>query len=464
MHLDINQNASVNGKYLSLDVIELYVTEDPSLTGYDPSSKFGTNATPVYDMDAGEDNWIKFDYTKNGGSGKRDMKMLIPSEWLTDDPRCAYQGPVPEGAPPSDCPYYFVMYNKFGVNYVNNDGFEEWGNAIYPVASKTGFKYHDVNKSGDRDEGEPGLAGWTIYLDLDENGQKDPGEPFAVTDEAGFYEIQYIIPNPTPEDTWIVREEQQSGWYCSEPATSDEFGCYYDENFVADEIKAGNDFGNYQPSLDVTKTAETALTRTYSWEIIKDYDATFSKFIGDPATLHSYEITVNQTGSTDSGWAVSGDIVITNNEPIAATISGVSDVLDDGTPVTVDCGEEVVFPYELAADASLTCSYEATPTGATATENQATVTTSGTVGGDTDTAPVDWGAATITEVNAEVNVTDDYGTVDTGDNLDFGPWGDGGTATYDRLYPCSSNPDDYENGLDTYTVHNIATCSCPQCS
>jgi hypothetical protein len=464
LQLDINQNAGGDGKFLSLDVIEIYITEDPSLTGYDPTTKFGANATLVYDMDELEDNWLKFDYTNNNGSGKRDLKMLIPNEWLTTDSRCIYQGPVPEGSPPSDCPYYFVMYNKFGVNYVNNDGFEEWGSEIYPVASKTGYKYHDLNKNGDRDTGEPGLEGWTIYLDLNNNGQKDAGEPFAITqaddpgtlaDETGFYEIQYIIPNPTPEDTWIVREVQQPGWLCSEPAASDAFGCYYDENFAADEVKTGNDFGNYQPALDIDKSVDPSFIRTYSWEIIKDFDATYSKFIGDPATNHSYEITVNRTGYEDSLWIVNGNIIIENNEPIAATITGVSDTLDDGSSVAVDCG--VAFPYVLAAGNSLTCSYIAYPTGANATENEATVTTSGTVAGNSITKPVDWNAATITEVNAQVNVTDDYGTGDLGDDRSFGPLNDGDTVGYNRDFACSSDPADYVNGFDSYYVNNIAT-------
>ncbi|MEJ2707437.1 MAG: hypothetical protein P8074_07475, partial [Anaerolineales bacterium] len=120
LQLDINQNASVEGKFISLDTVEIYITEDPNLHGYDTSTKFGSNATLVYDMDELDDNWIKLDYTNNNGSGKRDLKMLIPNEWLTTDPRCVYQGPVPEDAPPSDCPFYFVLYNKFGLTYVNN--------------------------------------------------------------------------------------------------------------------------------------------------------------------------------------------------------------------------------------------------------------------------------------------------------------------------------------------------------
>ncbi|MDA1049213.1 MAG: S8 family serine peptidase [Planctomycetota bacterium] len=39
-----------------------------------------------------------------------------------------------------------------------------------------GLKFHDANGNGLRDGGEPGLAGWTIYLDLNNNGRLDASE------------------------------------------------------------------------------------------------------------------------------------------------------------------------------------------------------------------------------------------------------------------------------------------------
>lgn len=44
-----------------------------------------------------------------------------------------------------------------------------------------GTKWLDKNGNGFRDEGEPGLAGVTVYVDLNQNGQLDAKEPFAVT-------------------------------------------------------------------------------------------------------------------------------------------------------------------------------------------------------------------------------------------------------------------------------------------
>ena len=39
-----------------------------------------------------------------------------------------------------------------------------------------GYKWHDVDGNGAWDPGEPGLNGWTIYLDLNNSGDLDAGD------------------------------------------------------------------------------------------------------------------------------------------------------------------------------------------------------------------------------------------------------------------------------------------------
>jgi len=211
----------------------------------------------------------------------------------------------------------------------------------------------------------------------------------------------------------------------------------------------------YDYELDVTKDAHTSYTRTYDWDITKTPNADYVGFVGD-SFPHEYTITVKRTGHTDSDWAVNGTITIENNTPFDATITGVSDVVSTGMAASVDCG--VTFPYTLAAGGTLACTYSADLPDASGRTNTATVTTSGVVGGGEATADVDFSNATITEVNAEVNVTDDYGTSDTGDDQSFGPLGDGEWATYTRNFECPDDPADYTGG--TYsdpTLKNIAT-------
>ena len=85
-----------------------------------------------------------------------------------------------------------------------------------------GLKFLDANQNGVQDNGELGLAGWTIYLDLNENGRLDSNEPATITrvddlatpaiDETGTYEISELVPQ-----TYIVREQLQSGWELTTP-------------------------------------------------------------------------------------------------------------------------------------------------------------------------------------------------------------------------------------------------------
>jgi hypothetical protein len=159
-----------------------------------------------------------------------------------------------------------------------------------------------------------------------------------------------------------------------------------------------------------------------------------------------HTVSVDKTGYTDSDWAVNGTITIENNTPFDATITGVSDVISGYGAVSVNCG--VGFPYTLTAWQTLTCSYSTPlPDGSNRT-NTATVTTSGIVGGGEATAAVTFGDPT-TEVNKEINVTDDNGQ-------SWGPVSDDATWTYNKTFTCSSNPADYTDGHYMYPHDNTA--------
>jgi hypothetical protein len=121
----------------------------------------------------------------------------------------------------------------------------------------SGVKFSDLDAAGDKDEGEPGLAGWTITID----GTGPDGLPIdveVVTGENGFWEWQ----SPTytfngkdvPGDVSLtICEVQQTGWTQSFPGGD---GCYtvtftptgFDEFMFLD-------FGNFKEDLDVSKTA-----------------------------------------------------------------------------------------------------------------------------------------------------------------------------------------------------------------
>ena len=71
---------------------------------------------------------------------------------------------------------------------------------VYPVI---GQKWNDANANGVRDEGEEGVAGWTIYAD---NSADDFGPVSVVTGENGEYEFSLVAGN------WTITEESRSRW------------------------------------------------------------------------------------------------------------------------------------------------------------------------------------------------------------------------------------------------------------
>ena len=79
----------------------------------------------------------------------------------------------------------------------------------------SGTKWNDMNRDGVRDEGEPALAGWTIYADLDDNGALDTLiEPYALTDASGAYSLTLEA------GAYNLREIPQEGWTQTAPGTT----------------------------------------------------------------------------------------------------------------------------------------------------------------------------------------------------------------------------------------------------
>ncbi len=100
--LDINQKGTICGRLLSLDTIEIYLADAGNLTGSP-----GSLGTLIYDMDDGDNNWIGLDYKLNHGSGSGDMLAYIPDDLFVGGD-------------------YVYLYSRFGENWANNAGFEEW--------------------------------------------------------------------------------------------------------------------------------------------------------------------------------------------------------------------------------------------------------------------------------------------------------------------------------------------------
>jgi hypothetical protein len=124
--LDINEPASQGNtqNYLTLDQVEVYVSNNASLTTHSSSSGGSlTGATKVYDMDSGNtDNFVNLDYVLvGGGSGTGDMVLYVPDDGLFNGNQ------------------YVYLFSQFGcttcsggnggnawTKYQSQAGFEEW--------------------------------------------------------------------------------------------------------------------------------------------------------------------------------------------------------------------------------------------------------------------------------------------------------------------------------------------------
>ena len=77
-----------------------------------------------------------------------------------------------------------------------------------------GTKWNDLNGNGVKDAGEPGLAGWTIYIDQNNNAKLDSGEKSTTTDANGNYSFTNLEPG-----TYTVAEVQRPGWQQTSPGS-----------------------------------------------------------------------------------------------------------------------------------------------------------------------------------------------------------------------------------------------------
>jgi SdrD B-like protein/uncharacterized protein DUF4214 len=194
--LDINETSAHS--LLSLDELRLFVSASGTIggTAYDATTGQLAGATGVYDLDAGEDNWVRLNYDLASGSGRSDMVLLVPDAAFGSG---------------SDALYVY-LYSQFGTNEASDDGFEEWwvgttDSLFGRRVDISGQKFHDLNGDGVKDPCEPGLEGWTIFLDMDADGVLDDQEPRTTTDINGNFTFAGL-----PLGKYRVREVQQCGF------------------------------------------------------------------------------------------------------------------------------------------------------------------------------------------------------------------------------------------------------------
>ncbi len=86
----------------------------------------------------------------------------------------------------------------------------------FRLIALSGQVFHDFNGTGTKETGEPGLSGWTVFLDANNNGILDVGERSAVTDVGGSYTVADLGPG-----IYRLRQVPQSGWVQTTPNPAD---------------------------------------------------------------------------------------------------------------------------------------------------------------------------------------------------------------------------------------------------
>jgi hypothetical protein len=203
----------------------------------------------------------------------------------------------------------------------------------FQLASISGQKFRDTDGDGVHDVGEPGLQGWTIFIDTDDSGTLNGVEVSTLTDVNGNYSFAGLTPG-----SYRIREQQQVGWVQTtvNPALI---------ALSSGQAVTGVEFGNFQLTsisgqkfndLDGDGVKDGGEPGIQNWQIFIDADNSGGVTFGDPvaftdvngnytfANLGPGNYTVREV--TVAGWTQT----TSNPGPIA---------LQSGTPVpNVDFG------------------------------------------------------------------------------------------------------------------------------
>jgi large repetitive protein len=184
--------------------------------------------------------------------------------------------------------------------------------------------------------------------------------------------------------------------------------------------------------LAVTKNVVLKYDRSYAWSIGKSVDKTTKEV--DPATgtaTFDYKVTVEAKPYSDSSWAMSGKITVTNpNKWQDVTLSSIKDVVDvgGGASCTVQQGADLKIPKSTSREFDYACtftsqpSYTGTNTATVEWDKALHATPSGTAAG---TAAVEADKDSETSINKTVRILDDKTTPGAEIELGQVTWSEG---------------------------------------
>jgi len=308
------------------------------------------------------------------------------------------------------------------------------------------FVWDDRNANGIQDAGEPGIPG--VEVRLYRQGESAPAQA-VVTNSNGYYQFTGLcggsftvevnpatLPSGTP---WFESPANQGS---DDTTDSDGIAHRASVTLPADDgSDLTIDFGYHKKlALRATKTAAGTYERTITWTLDKAVSPTsHSGSPGQTAGTSNWVVDVTRSELVGN-YSVTGTITIDNPNAFSVSFSA-TDQLSDGTVAAVSCPATTV-----AAGSSVVCSYTASPAGATATLNTATISTS--LGEVIATA-----AVAFTE-----NLVGDPATTLADPRFSYSQSISGSTSqTFPETFTCPADTSLYTNGTYTFTVTNTAT-------
>jgi hypothetical protein len=112
------------------------------------------------------------------------------------------------------------------------------------VAEISGTVFQVINIDGVQDDGDPGITGLTVYLDLNGSGVLEPDDPSDVTNSNGYFQVS--VPSV---GTYTLREDLYGGVLLDSPASGG-----YQETVTSGANVTGQDFADVPTSIALPLT------------------------------------------------------------------------------------------------------------------------------------------------------------------------------------------------------------------
>lgn len=162
----------------------------------------------------------------------------------------------------------------------------DFGNREILNGSITGHVFYDLDQSGSRESGEPGVQNWTVFLDDNSNGLVDAGEPSVLTDASGYYSFADV-----PRGPHLVSLTVTSGWLATAPALGAQTIDVGNGDDVTDvlfgvhEIQPGEVHGSIWSDLNNDGVRDTGEGALAGWIVYLDLDNDGAIDGGEPLSI-----------------------------------------------------------------------------------------------------------------------------------------------------------------------------------